>query len=277
MSEDEERQDNDSGLSRREEKIVDQRLRLRAAMVYQIVRHEGEEEMTRGVPALWWSGLAAGLSIGFSMVAQGALRAELEHLPWHALIDSFGYCVGFLIVVLGRQQLFTENTITVVLPVMAETTYGNFICLVRMWSIVFAANMVGAALFALFVAYGNVFADDVMAAFVDIGHHMLANSAIESFVKGIGSGWLIAAMVWLMPSAQASRFWVVIAITYFIALAEFTHIVAGAVEALFMLFIGEAALSGVLLDFMLPTLFGNIVGGSALFALISYAQVRREI
>jgi hypothetical protein len=105
-------------LTQNEEKQVEERGTPRAAVVYEIVREEGEHELTRTISALVWSGFAAGLSMGFSLVAEGLLRSHLPDAAWSPLIYKFGYCAGFLIVILGRQQLFTENTLTVILPLL---------------------------------------------------------------------------------------------------------------------------------------------------------------
>ena len=103
-------------ISEREAETVEERSRLPAPLIYEIVRRMGEEEMERPATSLWWSGVAAGLSISFSLLAQAVLRAHLPDTSWRPLLTSLGYPVGFLIVVLARQQLFTENTITPVLP-----------------------------------------------------------------------------------------------------------------------------------------------------------------
>ena len=87
------------GLTREETRSVSERRKLRAAVVYEIIRFEGEGELARSIPALWWSALAAGLSIGFSVLAQALLKAYLPDMPGAALIESIGYSVGFLIVI----------------------------------------------------------------------------------------------------------------------------------------------------------------------------------
>src|SRR5512138_3797928 len=100
----------------REAREVEERSQLRTPVIYEIVRKRGDEEMARPAISLWWSGVAAGLSISFSLLAQSILQTHLPDAPWRSLVSSLGYSVGFLMVVLGRQQLFTENTITAVLP-----------------------------------------------------------------------------------------------------------------------------------------------------------------
>lgn len=107
-----------SQLGSQEREDVDQIAAPRTLIVYEAVRKEGEAELSRPTSSLMWSGLAAGLSMGFSMVGDGLLRAGLPDEPWRPLISSFGYSFGFLIVILGRQQLFTENTLTAILPLL---------------------------------------------------------------------------------------------------------------------------------------------------------------
>lgn len=97
--------------TRVEQKQVEQRIAIGAHVVYETIRREGEDELHRPGAALAWSALAAGLCMGFSFIAEALLMSHLPDAPWRPLISRLGYCVGFLIVILGRQQLFTENTL----------------------------------------------------------------------------------------------------------------------------------------------------------------------
>jgi formate/nitrite transporter FocA (FNT family) len=264
-------------ITTEEQEDIEERSSPRAPVIYEIVRKHGEEEMTRPTVSLWWSGVAAGLSISFSLLAQALLQMHLPNEPWRPLVSCLGYSVGFLMVVLARQQLFTENTITVVLPVMAEPTRRNFANLVRMWSVVLLANMVGGVFAAGFCTYTPVIGPELRDAMLSISRIMMENTWPQMFFKGISAGFLIAAMVWLLPSADGAQFHVILLMTYLIALGEFTHIVAGSVEAFMLIASGEQTPWSVVSGFTVPVLLGNIVGGTALFALISYAQIMKEL
>ncbi|HJU18218.1 MAG TPA: formate/nitrite transporter family protein [Stellaceae bacterium] len=266
-----------AGVSRREVEDIEERSQLRAPVIYEIVRREGEMEMARPAMSLWWSGVAAGLSISFSLLAQAVLLTHLPDVGWRPLVTGFGYSLGFLMVVLARQQLFTETTITIVLPVVAEFTARNLRGLIRVWTIVLAANMTGTLFAALFCNFTPVLTPELRGAMIAISREMMANGPTEMLFKGITSGFLIAAMVWLIPSAEGAQFHVVTIMTYLIAIGGFTHIVAGSMEAFLLLVAGELGFGHMVLGFTFPVLLGNVIGGTALFALISYAQVMREM
>ena len=105
----------------------------------------------------------------------------------------------------------------------------------------------------------------------------MQNTPAEMFAKGIGAGWIIAALVWILASSEDMQFFIIGLLTYLIALFGFTHIVAGTAEALYGVLTGVIPLSQAFGGFFLPTLAGNIFGGTVLFSVLSYAQVREEI
>jgi len=265
------------GITEKEVEEVEELSSPRTPVIYEIVRRLGEEEMARPFASLWWSGTAAGLSISFSLLAQALLEMELPDAPWRPLVASFGYSVGFLMAVLSRQQLFTESTITAVLPLAAHLTLINLARMARMWAIVLAANLVGTLVAAALCSWTPALAPKVLQAMIEVSHRLLELSWSAMFFRGITAGFLIAAMVWLMPGAEGTQFHVITLITYLVALGGFTHIVAGSVEAFILLMNGHAGIGWVLFDFAVPTLLGNIIGGTALFAVIAYAQVMKEI
>ena len=260
-------------LNDREEQEVFQRIRPNAAVIHEVVRLEGESEIRRSASALAWSGLAAGLSMGFSLVGRGLLEANLPDQPWRAIVASLGYSLGFLIVIMGRQQLFTENTLTAILPLLAKRSRRNWMRVSRLWVIVLLSNLVGTLIFAWIAGHTNVFAPEAKAAFTQIGVRTLSGEFWTTLLRSIFAGWLIALMVWLLPAAESARLWVIIIITAVIGLGELSHVIAGSVESLYAVTTGSATWGAYFGQFLIPTLLGNIIGGVSLVALLNHAQV----
>ena len=262
---------------KRQVRRIEERTTPRAPVIYDVVRRYGEEEMARPALSLWWSGLAAGLSMSFSLLAEGILLMHLPEAQWTHLVVALGYPLGFVMVVLGRQQLFTENTITVVLPVMAEPSAHTFTRAARMWAIVLAANLAGTLIAALFITFTPVIDKDLHEAMLSVSREALDHPWLPLLFRGITAGFLMAAMVWLIPAAESAQFHVIVALTYLIGVSGSAHIVAGSAEAFLAVANGDLSVASMLGQFTLPVLAGNIIGGTVLFALLSYAQVMKEI
>jgi formate/nitrite transporter FocA (FNT family) len=248
-----------------------------AAAVHEQIRLEGEKELERDGMALLWSAIAAGLSISASLMVKGILHARLPDSPERFFIENIGYTVGFIIVIMARQQLFTENTVTAVLPIMHKPTLKNGAILLRLWAVVLAGNLIGCACAALAFHLAPFFDADTDAAFHAIGMQIMEKTPTAMFVSGIISGWLIATMVWMLPSAGTAKIWVIMLMTYLVAIADLTHIVVGSVEILYLVFTGAIPWYEFIWPFALPTLAGNIFGGTFIFALISHAQIRNDM
>jgi formate-nitrite transporter family protein len=246
---------------------------LNADITYEVIRSEGEKELERPSSALAWSGLAAGLSMGFSFLAEGLLRHHLPEADWRPLIVKLGYPVGFLIITLASQELFTEHTVTAVVPFLAKKTRTAFMNVARLWAIILAANLVGAFLFAWLLAATPLFDPPTKQTLSDIAHEAVRADFAATFVRGVFAGWLIALMVWMLPAASSSRVFVTIAITYIVGLGGFAHIIAGSTEVLYGVMRAEIPLMTYVTGFVAPALLGNSLGGVLLVSSLNHAQV----
>jgi formate/nitrite transporter FocA (FNT family) len=262
-------------LTESEREEVEERKHPRAQVLYETIRLEGEHELERPTSALAWSGLAAGMSMGFSLLAMGLLRAYLPDAPWARLIVSFGYCVGFVVVITARQQLFTENTLTPVIPFLAHKDARTFFQLLRLWAIVLVTNLVGTLAVALALHFSGAFPEEIRAAFAEIAEQATEGSASEHFVRAVFSGWLIALMVWMLAGASARAF-VVVMVTYIVGLGHLSHIIAGSTEVLYAVLDGKMAPVSYFTQFLLPVGAGNLIGGIALVAVLNHAPVAAD-
>ena len=242
-------------------------------VVYKAILKEGEEELSRKSGALFWSGIAAGLSMGFSLISEALLRAKLPDDQWRPLISKFGYCVGFLIVILGRQQLFTENTLTPILPLLSRKHEGSVANVARLWSVVLLANLIGGLAIAFTIARTNLLEPSVQAACRAIGHDAMQHGFGLTVLKGIFAGWLIALMLWLLPYAESARIWVIVIVTYIVGVAGFSHSIAGSIETFALAAVGEKGWGTVIGSYVVPAVIGNIIGGVTLVAVLNHAQI----
>ena len=248
-----------------------------ARVVHAAVLEQGGDELTRPASSLFWSAFAAGIAITASLWASGALHHYLPAETWAEAVADLGYPIGFLVVILGRLQLFTEHTAVAVLPVIRNPGAAALGRLARLWAIVFAANMLGAAAAAALVAYGHVQSAETLKGMVAVSAKLLERTPVETLMQAIPAGFLVASIAFIRSATDGSGFWVVFAITYTISLAGFAHVVAGASEAFLLAWLGEASWTWALSGFVLPALLGNIIGGTGLFAVLAHAQVKDEI
>jgi formate/nitrite transporter FocA (FNT family) len=257
---------------KRKEAEIAERTSPPGDIVYEAIYREGEHELSRGGSALAFSGLAAGLSMGFSFVSEALLRTHLPSSTWAPLVTKLGYAVGFLIVILGRQQLFTKNTLTVILPLLKTKKPKVLAKVIWLWTIVLVANLAGALVFAWLLARTSLFDAPIHESFSVIATETIRPGFATILLRGILAGWLIALMVWLLPFAEAARLWVIVIVSYLVGLAGLPHVVAGTIEALYLVSTGVLTWAKCLGAYLLPTLIGNTIGGVALVAFGAHVE-----
>jgi formate/nitrite transporter FocA (FNT family) len=260
-------------LTEQQEQEAESRTSVTALVVHEAIRKDGAEELQRPVSALAWSGLAAGLSMGFSFLAEALFRAHLPDAPWRPLLVNLGYPLGFLIVIIGRQQLFTENTLTAIIPLLADRNRRTLAAVLKLWTVVLIANLAGAHIFAWVLAHTVVVKPEVYPALGQLAAEAANVSGGGAVLKGVFAGWLIAMVVWMMAATDSSRLAIIVILTYIVGLAGLTHIVVGSEEVLFLVMTGRMSWIAYITGYMLPTLLGNIIGGVSLVSALNHAQV----
>jgi formate/nitrite transporter FocA (FNT family) len=260
-------------LDATERKKAEEEEDLDAKTTYEVIRRMGKRELERATAGLLWSGLAAGLSMGFSLAAEGVLRAHLPDTDWRPLVAKLGYSVGFLIVILGSQQLFTENTLTPIVPFLAKPKWETGRDVLRLWGAVLVANLVGAAMFGILVARTAAFRPEVRDAFEAIGRESMEGSFSEKLIRAVFAGWLIALLVWMLPAASQAKVWVIIGMTWLLGASGLTHVIAGTADVAYLVARGVESWGGYVTRFLAPALIGNVIGGLTLVAALNHAQV----
>ena len=244
-----------------------------ASEMHDHVMEVAEEELERPISELLISAVASGLLVSFSFLAAAFL---VHHGPpdKKELLVAAAYPLGFMFVVLAQHQLFTENTLEPVLPVLEKRDGESLRKMLRLWGIVLPGNLIGTAIFGFVLARTQVVEPELHEPLKDIARDVLKGGAAIVFYKAIWAGWLIALMAWLLAStrntvAQIMLIWLA---TAPIAAFGFRHSIAGATEVFYLVSAGAIPFGQALLSFELPALAGNIVGGVVLVAMVNHGQ-----
>ena len=247
-----------------------------------ILREEIEAgllELRRPARGLFLSGLSAGLDIGFGVLLMAAIitmaRGRLPD-PVVDLLVGNAYALGFVFVILGRSELFTEHTTLAALPVLDRR--AGVLRLLRLWGIVYASNVIGAVLFAVFVGLvGPKLGTASSEAFGELAERLVAHGGWVIFASAILAGWMMGLLSWLVTASKEtmSKIFVVWLVTGAIGLAGLHHSIVGTVEVAAGLVVGRGTTFAEALLFLLLATLGNAVGGVIFVALIKYGHASR--
>ena len=232
-----------------------------------------DDEFDRTNRLLFFSGLAAGFSVALSFIARVAVPA----VTGVELLGMLLYPIGFVFIVLGRYQLFTENTLTPVTLVLTRS--ASIPRLLKFWGIVYVANLLGASLAAAGLALFPVLPPPAAERATEMAAHVADLSFGTLVARGVIAGWLVAGMVWLTHATRegTTRLLIVFAVMSLIPMAGLYHCVVGACEAVYGVLQGVLTIEQALAGFVLPVTIGNTVGGVLLVAIINFAQTRETI
>jgi len=258
---------------RRDEELGNDTRRLTAPEIFHNVVEDARAELKRSSTKLAFSGLAGGLTLGLTGLAVASIRALLGRGGWQDLVSYLAYPIGFIAVIIGRAQLFTENTLYPVILVLDERRY--LLETLRLWGVVFASNIVGAMLFALLAIKSGALLPGIASQLVDLGMEALQGSGAHIFWSGVIGGWLIALVAWVVTASQwtigqMAMVWV---LTFVVGVGKFSHCVVTSGEIISAVLAGSAT-AGEYLRWLLLATSGNVLGGVVIVSVLNYGQVR---
>ncbi|WP_276254170.1 formate/nitrite transporter family protein [Halomontanus rarus] len=237
--------------------------------VFQRIVAVADEEITSGSRELFFSGLAAGFAITITFLLYASLYATTDG---NAVLSSLLYPLGFIYIIIGGYQLYTENT----LPPVALTIerLASVPALLRHWTIVLTGNFTGGAIGAAVLAWGGVFDEPTSDAAISIATHGVETSWWSLFSKAAFAGLIVAGVVWVVYAARdtISRLVVVYLAFLAIPLGNLFHVVVSFTEMLYLVFNGRLSIVVGTTEFILPILLGNTIGGIVLVTLVNYYQ-----
>jgi formate/nitrite transporter FocA (FNT family) len=245
--------------------------------IYEQVANNARQELGRSSVALAISGFAGGIFMGLSGLGNAIATALLTapgETPTHTtlFIAKMFYPLGFIVVILGRSQLFTENTLYPVALVLSEKKH--FWNTARLWGIVLPANVLGALAFAAIAGLTGALAPNMVHALSQLGADALNHPAQTIFWSGVMGGWIIATVAWLVSGSHSITGSVMIIwmLAFVVGLGNFAHCIAASGEILTTVLIGQASLTAFL-HWLLLAVAGNICGGVGMVTLLEYGQV----
>jgi formate/nitrite transporter FocA (FNT family) len=246
--------------------------RLTAAEIYTNVEENAREELKRTPRSLAFSGLAGGLGMGLTGIGVASARAVLGDSPWAEFVALLFYPLGFVAAVIGRAQLFTENTLYPIALILSERRY--VMKTARLWLIVFTCNIIGAIIFAVLSVKTGALHPEVVQGLVSLGRGAVAGQPAHVFWSGVIGGWIIALMAWIVSGSSGTigQIAVVWALTAVVGMGHFAHCIASSGEilsAVFSGFVGWASYAG----WLAFATAGNIVGGVTFVTLLNFGQV----
>ena len=243
-----------------------------AKEIYVQVAGNARDELKRSVLSLSISGFAGGIFMGFSGLGVAISTALLGSSAMSLFIAQMFYPIGFIIVILGRAQLFTENTLYPVALSLAE--HKHFKHTLRLWAIVLLANVAGACAFALLVARTPALNPEFLSQLAHIGLESVQRAPSSIFWSAVVAGWMIAMVAWLVSASHSitGSVMVIWALTFLIGLGHFAHCIAGSGEVLTAVLTHQVAWSGYF-RWLALAVAGNISGGVIIVTLLEYGQV----
>jgi formate/nitrite transporter FocA (FNT family) len=246
--------------------------RRTADQIFDVVRDAGRRELERGSLALAFSGLTGGMTMGLTGLGTALLQSQLGDTGFAQMITFLLYPVGFIAVIIGRGQLFTENTLYPVVLLLDER--GHLRNALRLWTVVFAANVAGTVLFAIVATRTSALTPAVQSALARLGQQSGDRSFGSAFWTGVIGGWLIALVAWLVSASHwtIAQFAVTYLLTYLVGVGHFAHCIAGSGEVLSAVLLGSTTF-GVYLRWLGGATLGNILGGVLIVTLFNYGQV----
>jgi len=249
--------------------------RLTAPEIFEAAIENARSELGRSTRTLAFSGIAGGLTMGLTGLSVASVRAILGTGSWQNLVSYLIYPLGFIAVIIGRAQLFTENTLYPVILVLDEPRH--VVATARLWVVVYVSNVLGALGFAMLAVRTGALHGDIVSQLVELGKDAVSGPASHFFWSGIIGGWLIALVAWVVTAShwtigQVVMVWL---LTFVVGTAKLSHCIANSGEILSAVVAGALPLSEYL-RWLLPATAGNIIGGVVIVSVLNYGQVRES-
>ncbi len=243
-----------------------------AQEIYEQVANNARQELGRSTVSLIISGLAGGIFMGLSALGTAIALSMLGAAKPAEFVAKMFYPIGFIVVILGRSQLFTENTLYPVALVLAEKRH--FWQTMRLWAAVLPSNVLGALAFAALATLTGALSPEIVRSLGRLGTEVVAHPASTIFWSGVMGGWIIATVAWLVSGSHSITGSVLIIwlLAFVVGLGNFAHCIAASGEVFAAILTHQLPWTAFPQWFG-PAVAGNICGGVGMVTLLEYGQV----
>ncbi len=251
----------------------DQSLRRTAREIFQYVEDNAHEELRRSPQALAFSGFAGGLAMGLTGLGVASALAALPEVPTRDFLAYLIYPLGFIAVIIGRAQLFTENTLYPVALILSERKH--FVDTLRLWSVVYTFNILGAIAFAALAILTPALSQNIHQELTHLGLMAAQGSFGHIFWSGVIGGWIIALVAWMVTASHwtIGQIAVIWFLTFVVGIGHFAHCIASSGEIMSAVFAGQVPFVRYL-EWLATATAGNVLGGVIIVTLLNFGQVK---
>ncbi len=239
--------------------------------IYRQVEKNAKEELKRSTVSLALSGFTGGIFMGLSALGVGLALARLGGSHNAFMVSRMFYPLGFIVVILGRSQLFTENTLYPVALVLTDPR--QIWNTLRLWITVLPSNVLGALTFAALAGLTHSMPAEVVQAIAGLGLAAVNQPVGAIFWSGVVAGWIIATAAWLVSGSHSitGSVMVIWALTFVVGLGNFAHCIATSGE-IFTAVLTHQLPWAAYSRWFGPAVAGNICGGVVMVTLLEYGQ-----
>jgi formate-nitrite transporter family protein len=242
---------------------------------------EGNRRLSRGAVGLAATGLVGGVDVMFGIVAltvvSGALAVAVPEQIAH-VGGSLVFGIGFVLLIVGRSELFTENFLVPVGAVLGGV--GTPRSLVRLWGVTMVGNLIGVIAFAAILVRAGVVPPDALKAAGKICDTVAERDVVGALLSAFLAGTAMTLFTWLTHAADSdsARVMISLLLGFIIAAPALNHAVVGVGEMAFGLLAGtaEAATWTDLVRNFGIAVGGNLAGGLGFVTVMRVLQVRGE-
>ena len=242
---------------------------------------EGSRRLQRGTLGMASTGVIGGVDVMIGIMAltvvSGALAVVVPEPVAH-VGGSLVFGVGFVLIILGRSELFTENFLVPIAPVLRRLAPVSAVA--RLWTVTALANLVGIFVLAAIFTRAGLVPPETLDAAGKVADTFAERDFIAALLSAIIAGTVMTLFTWIATAVEldVARIGIALIVGFILAAPSLNHAIVGFGEMSFGLLAGTTSSAewiDVAQNFPVSVL-GNLIGGLGFVTLARVLQVQGE-